>query len=236
MSGNNPLSFIDPSGLVTNGEYCGDSCPDGGGGGFVGLFIDLGEAIAGLFGFGGPSFHGTLGSRPSSPGGVPYCGSNQGCLSETLGLPGNIALKRTWGIASAIGLPDAGCEFGACGSQQGGGWEIDKRPLQSVPFAETIGLFHYYFYNTRTHESVGLGPRKGSGMFCPVPGKFETGESRGTLYLSIPSASQQSCIDQRLRSRQSAGKYTLWDSFGDHGGSMNCHGYVSSVVAACGLQ
>lgn len=107
---NNPLSFTDPSGLFTNGAYCGDSCPDDGGGGFISIFVDIGEAIASLFG-GGPSFHGSLHPRPSGTGNPQWDGN----FGESLGIGNQIPTGR-WGIAQALGLPDAGCEFGACGA------------------------------------------------------------------------------------------------------------------------
>lgn len=101
-AGNRPNSMTDPFGLLANGAYCGDSCDNGGGDGFIGIFVDIGEAIASLFGGGRPSFHGSLTPRPSDP------------LDDHLGL-GNYKLPNP-GIAGALGLPDAGCEFGACGS------------------------------------------------------------------------------------------------------------------------
>ena len=74
---NNPLAFTDPTGQFTNGSYCGDSCPDGGsgGGGLIGILVDIGNAIAGLFG--GPSFHGSLQPRPNTPSSNTSAASTQ---------------------------------------------------------------------------------------------------------------------------------------------------------------
>jgi hypothetical protein len=72
--------------------------------------------VSGLF---GPSFHGSLTPRPQSTG-VPDWGNDPGSFGESLGI-GNGIKTGTWGVTSALGLPDAGCEFGACGAgfQQG---------------------------------------------------------------------------------------------------------------------
>jgi RHS repeat-associated protein len=114
---NNPAGMTDPSGLFTNGAYCGDSCSGGGGdGAFINLFIDLGEAIAGLFGR-GPSFHGTLSPRPST-GNSGWDGN----FGESLGIPTSIP-RGNFGLGMALGLPSQGCEFGACGSSFGPGME-----------------------------------------------------------------------------------------------------------------
>lgn len=89
---NNPLSFADPTGLVT----C--NCPSDPPGdpndpsNFVETIID---DIASLFS--GPSFHGSLHPRPNSQPWDEY------------------HIHYGPNIAGALGLPDAGCEFGACG-------------------------------------------------------------------------------------------------------------------------
>ena len=170
---------------------------------------------------------------------LPVWGPDPGGLGETLGLPTNLP-PGIWGIGGVFGLPD-GCEFGSCGSvgfgwQQGSQWEIDKRPLS---FLQALGnaapIFHYFFYNPGTHESIGLGPGpgQGTGLFCAVPGKWEGPEQQGTLYESIP-ASMQSCVDSAIRSdiNSKPPNYFLWNSYGQPNGT-NCHGYVSSVLARC---
>jgi len=114
--GNNPLGFVDPSGLdgksstITTGG-CTGAIMSGG--------AAWGADLACLFGllhlFGGPSFHGTLRPRPEGTGN-PDWANVDGSLGETLGLPSDINWSKiNPGIAGALGLPDAGCEFGSCG-------------------------------------------------------------------------------------------------------------------------
>jgi len=109
---NNPLSLTDPSGLVANGNTTGD-----GGGGCdltcailtVGIGALIGE-LEDLFG-GRPSFHGSLHPRPNSTGDPNWDGN----FGERLGISTKVP-RMNLGIAEALGLPDAGCEFGACGA------------------------------------------------------------------------------------------------------------------------
>lgn len=105
-AGNNPLSFTDPSGLfhsTANGDDGGDV--EGG----CDFLCDILEALEGLFG-GGPQFHGSLKPRPAAVGGGPEWDGNFG---ESLGISTKVP-QGNWGIATALGLPDAGCEFGTC--------------------------------------------------------------------------------------------------------------------------
>jgi RHS repeat-associated protein len=100
---NNPLSLTDPSGLIDGSEGCI--------GGPWGCVIGIAAAAFfdhWLFG-GGPSFHGSLHPRPTT--GDPNWDGNFG---ESLGI-GTKVPQTNLGIAAALGLPTAGCEFGACG-------------------------------------------------------------------------------------------------------------------------
>ena len=96
----NPLSMSDPAGLGDNGGGCGLIC----------LLDDIGQAIANLFSGGGPSFHGSLHPRPTV-GGPSWDGN----FGESLGISTKLP-QMNLGIADALGLPNAGCDFGACGS------------------------------------------------------------------------------------------------------------------------
>lgn len=100
---NNPLSFTDPTGQ--DGGAGATLCAAGPIPCVAGLGI---EALAdwllsGLFE--GPSFHGTL--KPRASTGDPSWDGNFG---ESLGIGSNLE-TGTWGIATALGIPDAGCEF-----------------------------------------------------------------------------------------------------------------------------
>jgi RHS repeat-associated protein len=119
---NNPLSGTDPTGQI----FCGVSAAADGGlavSGPIGwavLGTCVGETILKLFDwFGGPSFHGTLKPRPEGTG-SPDWANVDASLGETLGLPSDMNWSKiNPGIAGALGLPDAGCEFGACGGGLG---------------------------------------------------------------------------------------------------------------------
>ena len=158
-------------------------------------------------------------------------------MNESLGLPAGMQL-RTGGLLDIFGIGSGGCEFGACGDISFGfqqsGWEIDKRPISGLgALGNAALLFHYYFYNTKTHQSVGLGPERGTGLFCSVPGKWEAPEKQGTLFEPIPN-SMQSCVDKTLQNdlKKNPSEYFFWDPYGS-GNGTNCMGYVMNVVARC---
>ncbi len=93
-------------------------------------------------GFGGPSFHGSLHPRPAGTGNPQWDGN----FGESLGISTKIRMG-SWGIAQALGLPDAGCEFGACGDigfgfQQGGGSNYPFTFWKSV--GELAGMYDFY--------------------------------------------------------------------------------------------
>ncbi|MGH7240025.1 MAG: hypothetical protein ACREHG_08155, partial [Candidatus Saccharimonadales bacterium] len=96
---NNPFAFTDPSGLDPCSEYGGEggSCSSGGDNGLIGFLAQVAHDIAGLFA-GGPSFHGSLKPRPNAQPWDEY------------------HIHYGPDIAGAFGLPDPGCEFGACGA------------------------------------------------------------------------------------------------------------------------
>jgi RHS repeat-associated protein len=111
---NNPLIFTDPSGQSVNlplgdPSLCNIICDifTAGVGAAIGAIAYGLESI-----FDAPKFHGTLAPRPSA--GTPDWGDDPGSFGESLGIGSNLK-TGSWGIAPALGLPDAGCEFGACG-------------------------------------------------------------------------------------------------------------------------
>jgi RHS repeat-associated protein len=227
--GNEPLNGTDPSGLswasggagTAGTVICGPAC-----GAILGDVTQLVENIGKSLGWWEkPKYSGD----PSEP-------RPNGHIWDEDQFP----IHYGPNIAGALGLPSSGCEFGACGGGgmgfQQGDWEVDKRPLSFLSFlGQDAWLYHYYFYNRTTHQAVGLGPQKGMGLFCSVPGKWETKESPGGKYLSIPTKSQ-ACVDQRLRHvrRMPAPGYNFWYSMGPERGAANCMGFVESVIEACG--
>jgi hypothetical protein len=57
------------------------------------LFVDIGQALATLFGFGGPSFHRSLKPQPERTH-RPDWANADGSLGETLGLPSRVTWKK----------------------------------------------------------------------------------------------------------------------------------------------
>jgi RHS repeat-associated protein len=105
---NMPLSFTDPTGQFGEGTVACAAGPIACVGGLILTAIFDYEIFSNFFD--GPSFHGTLKPRPST--GNPNWDGNFG---ESNGLPVTGPSLGGGGIAGALGLPTAGCEFGACG-------------------------------------------------------------------------------------------------------------------------
>jgi len=73
-------------------------------------------------------------------------------------------------------------------------WQVHNRPLKAVPGAGPLGLDHYYFYNTQTGQSIGLGPAGGATYGDtltgnPVPGTWERNEKPGYNNGDVPDYS-----------------------------------------------
>jgi RHS repeat-associated protein len=148
--GNNPISGVDPLGLVdcVDGHY-GCNCPsDGCSNDFFGprnpgngcdpsdascggsFGVGIGIGIGGSNGGGG-----TPGGRPGAPS--PSAGGNHGpwANGETLGLPKGLNLKPM-GLSELIGLsPGTQCDFGVCGTI---GSSFSAGPI-AIAVGETIG-------------------------------------------------------------------------------------------------
>lgn len=139
---NNPLAMTDPSGQFTQGPaayvgtaICGPEC-----GAIAAIASGVGELLVGLFGFGGPSFHGSLHPRPTDTG------TWDGNFGESLGI-GNQVPQYDWAIAPALGLPDPGCDFGSCGGGSSNILGASSAVLVHYPFNSQVIFPEIAFLN-----------------------------------------------------------------------------------------
>lgn len=99
---NNPLGTTDSSGLCGDDPFCG-------GNSLIPWPIQFLEC---WFGFTcGEHFTASLKPRPNATGDPNWDGN----FGESLGISTKIP-QGNWGVASALGLPGPGCEFGSCGN------------------------------------------------------------------------------------------------------------------------
>lgn len=111
-------------------------------------------------------------------------------------------------------------------------WKVRKRPLKNMGATWPL-LFHVYFYNFCTKESIGLGG-PAAGPNDPVNGTWETGEGPGTPYVDVPDYLCD-CVNKKLRNPGNPPKY-CWGHGGlQHGskGCMNCNGWATKVEMDC---
>jgi len=167
--GNSPLSFTDPSGLLSCGN-CQSSDSGGGSGGVIEVIATLGVNL--LIGevekrFSHPSFHGSMKPRPSDPESTQASDDLDwdNALNDHLGLPAGGHLPGG-GIGGLFGLP-SGCEFGACGFQQGDNPYTKHASLDNI--FELFGWQVWYFNsltdkNTRLFGTHYCGPGGGGSV------------------------------------------------------------------------
>jgi RHS repeat-associated protein len=178
---NNPLAFADPTGKEACSAAVGEAAVGGPIGGVIGglscaaELLGAGKLLESLFGLGGPSFHGSLHPRPQS--------GDPASLGESLGLPINGAPLNA-GIASALGLPDAGCEFGACGVGPGG-FTQSNLPALSAPILSQPPAWLLNFINRFSSVPGPLSewPLNGNDWpgFTPQDGVCSTGPFASTM-------------------------------------------------------
>jgi len=116
-------------------------------------------------------------------------------------------------------------------------WEIHHRRLRGVPgpIGDPLGLDHYYFWNTETGETVGLGPASGMGLFHPVPGQWETNETPSSLdfFVEVPDW-LCNCVSNKVRNRGKPPNYCVLHGKTDiNGPCTNCFGWTSNVLQTC---
>ncbi|HVS89748.1 MAG TPA: RHS repeat-associated core domain-containing protein [Candidatus Acidoferrum sp.] len=124
-----------------------------------------------------------------------------------------------------VGLVDP---FGFCP------WQVHSRPLKGLPV-----LPHYYFYNTQTGQSIGLGPAGGiSGgtvTGSPVPGGWERNEKPGHNEGAVPDGACN-CVDQKAKHPGIPPNYCTYQgnkNANPHPPCTNCLGWVLSVLQDC---
>ena len=116
-------------------------------------------------------------------------------------------------------------------------WEIHHRRLRGVPgpIGDPLGLDHYYFWNTETGETVGLGPASGIGLFGPVPGQWETNELPSSLdfFMEVPDW-LCNCVSDKIKNRGKPPNYCVLHGKTDiNGPCTNCFGWTSNVLQKC---
>ncbi len=116
-------------------------------------------------------------------------------------------------------------------------WEIHRRRLRGLPgpIADPLQVDHYYFWNTETGETVGLGPASGMGLFRPVPGQWETNELPSSLdfFMEVPDW-LCNCVSNKIRNRGKAPNYCVLHGKTDiNGPCTNCLGWTNNVLQSC---
>lgn len=113
-------------------------------------------------------------------------------------------------------------------------WQIHTRPLKGLPM-----LPHYYFYNTQTGRSIGLGPASGFGggtaAGTPVPGTWETNEKPGHNVLPVPDWACN-CVDRKASNPGKPPNYCTYQGNGAHSPNpvcTNCIGWTGAVLQDC---
>ena len=136
-----------------------------------------------------------------------------------------------------VGLIDP---FGFCP------WQVHSRPLKGFPGAKQLGLDHYYFYNSQTGQSIGLGPAGGfnKGNVAalaqgnPVPGEWERGEKPGHNVGPVPDWACN-CVDKKTKNPGNPPNYCTYHGnkeMNPHPSCPNCFGWVVAVLQDCRNQ
>jgi RHS repeat-associated protein len=113
-------------------------------------------------------------------------------------------------------------------------WQVHTRPLKGLPV-----LPHYYFFNTQTGQSIGLGPAGGVNRKTvegsPVPGDWERNEKPGHKEGDVPEWAC-SCVDRKAKNPGNPPNYCTYQGNRDtnpHPICTNCAGWVISVLQDC---
>jgi hypothetical protein len=112
-------------------------------------------------------------------------------------------------------------------------WQVHSRPLSGIPGSGPANLDHYYFYNTQTGRSIGLGPAKPT-TTGPVPGAWETNERAGTKEIDVPDWLCD-CVDHKVKNPGSPPDYCTFKGKSPKPAQtcMNCLGWATKVLQDC---
>ena len=108
-------------------------------------------------------------------------------------------------------------------------WQVESRPLKGFPL-----LPHYYFYNTQTGQSIGLGPATFT-MTGPVPGSWEMNEAPGNDIGPVPEWACD-CVDKKAKDPGSPPNYCTKEgnrSSNPQPPCTNCMGWLIAVLQDC---
>jgi len=112
-------------------------------------------------------------------------------------------------------------------------WQVHSRPLTGVPGSGPLDLDYFYFYNTQTGQSIGLGPAKKT-LAGPVPGKWETDENPGTKELDVPDWLCD-CVDHKAKNPGTPPNFCTFKGKAPTAGQtcMNCLGWATRILQDC---
>jgi RHS repeat-associated protein len=111
-------------------------------------------------------------------------------------------------------------------------WQVHSRPLKHAPRVGPIA--HYYFYNTQTGQSIGLGPATGV-VTGPVPGDWERNEKPGHNEGAVPDWACN-CVDKKAKNPGKPPNYCTLNGkpqAGSPAPCVNCMGWVNTVLQDC---
>lgn len=120
-------------------------------------------------------------------------------------------------------------------------WQVHSRPLRGRggDALHKIGIDHYFFFNTQTGQSIGLGPAGGidleTAIGDPVPGAWERNEKPGHNVGPVPDWACN-CVDKKTKNPGNPPKYCAYQgnkSMNPHPSCTNCFGWVDSVLQDC---
>jgi hypothetical protein len=123
-------------------------------------------------------------------------------------------------------------------------WQLHRRPLKGSfgGWGANHGIYHYYFYNVDTGQSIGLGPAGGFSTAAvldrPVPGEWERNENPNQDVGSVKDPLCK-CVDQKLKHPGNPPQYCTYHgnkNANPHPPCPNCFGWAVSILKGCADQ